>query len=229
MTPVLLIHIGAGVLGIVSGAVAIAARKGARLHRAAGTVFFGAMLITAALAIYLAGFVPPSAAGAAPPQASIAVGLLTAYLVVTAWMTARRRQARDAAFEKLAFPAALGIAATLLFFGLRAANAPPGSTLVAPYFVFAGFAAFLAALDLKVIVQGGISGKARIARHLWRMCFALFFATAFFFLGQQKVMPVGLRGSPVLLALGFAPLAFLVFWLIRVRFGKAFASAPQDS
>ncbi len=42
-------------------------------------------------------------------------------------------------------------------------------------------------------------------------------------------MPASLRGSPVLLALGFAPLAFLAFWLIRVRFGKAFASAPRES
>jgi hypothetical protein len=66
-------------------------------------------------------------------------------------------------------------------------------------------------------VQGGISGSQRIARHLWRMCFALFFATSFFFIGQQKVMPVWMRGAPLLFVLGFAPLALLIFWLLRVR------------
>jgi hypothetical protein len=54
------------------------------------------------------------------------------------------------------------------------------------------------------------------------MCLGLFIATGSFFLGQQKVMPVWMRGSPVLLALGFAPLVLLVFWLIKIRFTNAF-------
>ena len=48
--------------------------------------------------------------------------------------------------------------------------------------------------------------------------FALFFAAGSFFIGQQKVMPLWMQGSPVLYVLGLAPLAFLIFWLIRVRF-----------
>ncbi len=68
------------------------------------------------------------------------------------------------------------------------------------YYVFCALALFFAALDFKVILQGGISGAARIARHLWRMCFALFFAAGSFFLGQQKVMPVWMRGVFYVLA-----------------------------
>ena len=44
-----------------------------------------------------------------------------------------------------------------------------------------------------------------------------FFAAAFFFLGQQKVMPRSLHGSPLLTALATAPLAVMIFWLVRVR------------
>jgi hypothetical protein len=73
---------------------------------------------------------------------------------------------------------------------------------------------------VKVIMRGGGVGESRIARHLWRMCLALFFAAAFFFLGQQKVTPPFLRGSPVLVMLAVAPLALMVVWLVRVRLTK---------
>jgi hypothetical protein len=33
-------------------------------------------------------------------------------------------------------------------------------------------------------------------------------------------MPEAVRGSPILLVLGLAPLAFMLFWLVRVRLGK---------
>jgi len=56
-----------------------------------------------------------------------------------------------------------------------------------------------------VILQHGISGPARISRHLWRMCLALFFATAFFVLGRQKIMPSFMRGSPLLLLARLRP------------------------
>jgi uncharacterized membrane protein len=36
---ILFLHIAGGTVGIISGAVALLARKGGRLHRAVGTVF----------------------------------------------------------------------------------------------------------------------------------------------------------------------------------------------
>jgi hypothetical protein len=85
--------------------------------------------------------------------------------------------------------------------------------------VLGSLAAFAAALDFKVII-GRVSGVARITRHLWRMCFAFFFATGSFFLGQQKVMPAFMHGALALWVLGLAPLGFMLFWLIRVRFAS---------
>jgi uncharacterized membrane protein len=218
MTPVLILHIGAGATGIVSGYATLCVRKGERLHRVFGTVFFVSMLTVSALAVYLALFVPPTSRGGAPPNASVSVGLLTFYLVATAWVTVRRAAGQAGLIEKGLFALALGAGLALLIFGLRAASfaaARPGDYV--PYFVFASFAAVFAALDLKVILQGGISGAPRIARHLWRMCFALFFAASFFFLGQQASMPAYMRGSPLLFVPALAPLVLLVFWMIRVR------------
>jgi hypothetical protein len=80
-------------------------------------------------------------------------------------------------------------------------------------------------LDLRFIVRGTLSASQRIARHLWRMCFAFFIATGSFFLGQQDVLPQALRGSPILLVLAFAPFALMLFWLARVRFSRRISQA----
>jgi len=213
MPPLLLVHITAGALAILSGTAAASVRKGGRLHRAFGAVFCVCMLIMSALGAYLAVFGPQPSAGAAPPRASVAVGVLTFYLVATAWTTVRRKDKGVGLFEYGAFLVAFGAAAALLAFAVQVLKTPDAI----PYFAFAFFAAFAAALDFKVIMQGGVSGAQRIARHLWRMCFALFFAASFFFLGQQKVMPAILHGSPILFAPAFAPLALMIFWLLRVR------------
>jgi uncharacterized membrane protein len=230
VSPLLVVHVSAGCLGILSGAAALSVTKGGRLHRAFGTVFFLSMLTVSTLAVYLAIFVPPTAAGGAPPSASVSVGILTIYFVATAWMTVKRKEGSIGRFEKGALLVALSVTTAPVIFGLYAASIPrtrPGGYV--PYFVFASFAAFAAIGDLKMILRGGISGAQRIARHLWRMCFALFFAASFFFLGQQKIMPVYMRGSPLLLALGIAPLLVMIFWLIRVRFTNWFKHDADDA
>jgi hypothetical protein len=227
MSPLLIVHISAGCLGILSGFAAVSVRKGGRLHRVFGTVFFLSMLTVSTLAVYLALFVPPIHSGGAPPSASVSVGVLTFYLAATAWMTVKRKEGHIGLFEKGAFLAALSAAAALAIFGLLAARRH--EPLIAPYFVFASFAAFAAAMDLKVVRRGGISGAPRIARHLWRMCFALFFAAAFFFLGQQGIMPKFMRGSPILFVPALAPLVFMFFWLFRVRLTNWFTNKSVGS
>ncbi len=221
MTPALIVHIGAGSLGILSGFATVAVAKGERLHRAFGTVFFLSMLTMAALAAYLALFQPPTFLGAAPASATVPVAILTFYLVATGWMTVRRAERGVGPFDYGALFAVLGVAAAMLIFGLIAASSPVDRAHGFPvrYYAFATFAAIPALLDLKVILQGGISGAPRIARHLWRMCFALFFASSFFFLGQQRVAAF-FHKSPLLFVPALAPLAVMVFWLVRVRLTK---------
>ncbi len=76
-----------------------------------------------------------------------------------------------------------------------------------------------------MLVRDGIVGAPRVARHLWRMCFALFIAAGSLFLGQQKVFPASWRGSPILRAPPLLTLILMVFWIVRVSFTNAFKGA----
>jgi hypothetical protein len=71
--------------------------------------------------------------------------------------------------------------------------------------------------DVRMLVRGGVFGKQRIARHLWRMCYALFTAAGSLFLGQQQVFPAFLRHINVLFVPAILPLVLRIFWLFRVR------------
>jgi uncharacterized membrane protein len=223
----LIVHIGAGIVAILAGFAAMLVRKGSGLHHAAGNLFVAAMLIMAAMAVFLAFRIPQ--------RGNIGGGALAFYLVATAWMTVRRKEGTIGRFEIAAFLGALGIAAMMLVFGLQAAASATGRLdgyPPAPYLFIAALASLFAAFDLDMILRGGVSGTRRIARHLGRMGLALFVASGSFFIGQQKVMPAWMHGSPVLLALGAAPLALTIFWLIRIRLGlpgRETASAPQGA
>lgn len=214
----LYLHIGGASLGLVSGTAAVLARKGERLHRAAGTVFFVSMLTMSGIAAGVAPFLPDE------PWTNTTAGAFTFYLVATAWATVRRKEGEVGLFEVVAFLAAAGLAAMGAVLFWRYANTPEASGYATVY-VFAAVAALAAACDLRMIRRGGVSGPARIARHLWRMCAALFIASGSFFLGQQDVIPTALHG-PHLVVLALAPLAALAFWLVRVRFTTAFKPVP---
>ncbi len=213
----LVLHIGGGSVGILSGYAAVSVTKGERLHRLYGTVFVAVMLVMAAMGTALSFPIHQ--------RGNVAGGFMAFYLVATGWMSVRRKEGSTGWFEKAAFIVALSAAIMLLLWGRQASLSPKGEVDGYPamlYYVFGSFAAFAAALDLKVIRQGGVSGVQRISRHLWRMCFSLFFAAASFFLGQQKVMPAFLHGAAILYVPAFAPLVVMIFWLLRVRLGKWF-------
>jgi hypothetical protein len=217
----LALHIAAGSVAILAGYTAILARKGGLLHRRAGLAFIAAMVVMGAMGSVLASRIPD--------RANIAAGILAAYLVSTAWMTVRRRPLCTGRFERIAF---VGVAALALFYvvsGIQAQLAPshrldhypPG-----PFFAVGALAAFFAWGDWRMLRRGGVEGTGRLARHIGRMGFALFLAAASFFIGQQKVMPVFMHGWLILFALGFAPLALTLFWLVKIRLPKRRRLAP---
>jgi hypothetical protein len=219
---ILFAHIGGGAVGLVSGAVAILARKGERLHRVAGTVFFVAMLTMAGIGATVSPFLDTE------QWTNTTAGAFTFYLVATAWVTVRRAEGRVGRFEVGALLVAVGLAVNGL--ALAAATVQAGKPLsISVIYVFAIVAAIAAAGDLGMIRRGGIAGPPRIARHLWRMCLALFIASGSFFFGQSKFLPEVLRGSPVLFVPVLAPLVLMAFWMLRVHFTRAFRSAPAPA
>ncbi|HEY4940719.1 MAG TPA: DUF2306 domain-containing protein [Rhizomicrobium sp.] len=219
----LVLHIGGGTVGMLSGATALLARKGGRLHRVAGTAFFVSMLILTGIGACVSPFLPDGFLKETP---NVIAGIMTFYLVLTSWMTIRRKDGGIGRFEIGGFAVASAVTAAGMIFIVVAMNSPTGTIGTTPpqaFYVFTFVGAIAAASDLKVILRGGISGAARIARHLWRMCAALTIASGSFFLGQQKVMPAFMHGSPWLFVPVIAPLALMVFWLIRIRFAGWYA------
>src|SRR3954463_11579671 len=82
-SPMLIVHICVGTLSLLSGAAAMSFRKGSRWHRMAGNVFVFSMVIMGMAASYIAALKHDSG--------NVTAGLLTFYLMLTAWLTARRR------------------------------------------------------------------------------------------------------------------------------------------
>ncbi|MGK2927884.1 MAG: hypothetical protein ACSLE2_19890, partial [Lysobacterales bacterium] len=219
------IHIAGGLLALLSGVVAFAVRKGGGTHIAAGIGFCVAMLVLGVTASILAPF-------KSPPDSPLG-GIMVCYFVATAWMTARRRSGTPGRFEKVACAFVMVIAIAIIGSGFRLAftpTAPAGPPGPFALFALGGICLLAGLLDLRFIVRGKLSARQRIARHLWRMCFAFFIATGSFFLGQQDVLPQAVRGSPILFVLAFAPFALMLFWLARVRFSRRIiqAQTPTD-
>lgn len=219
------IHIAAGLAALVAGTVAAIVRKGRGLHASAGMVFCFAMFVLGATASVLSPF-------KSPPESPVG-GIMVCYFVATAWMAARRRSGVPGRFEKIACALVLTIAAAIIARGFEVALAPPGTvaTPPGPGALFGlGAVCLLAGLaDLRFVLRGRLAPAQRIARHVWRICFAFFIATGSFFLGQQDVLPQLLRGSPLLFALAFAPFAVMVFWLVRLRVSRKFVLTHSTS
>jgi hypothetical protein len=216
-SPLLFLHIIAGTLGMLSGFVAVFLRKGSRRHGIAGNVFVISMMILSASGVYLA-FMKHQ-------PGNILGGTLTFYLVTTAWLTARRGDGQPGVFDWGAFLVVLVLAAVEVTLGLEAAisstglkyDYPPG-----PYFFLGSIAVLATVGDVRMLIRGGVAGTQRIARHLWRMCFALFIAAGSIFLARQQIFPAIFRNTGVLWLLSFLPLLLMIFWLLRVRFAGAY-------
>ena len=216
-------HIAGGSAGMATGVVALASKKGGRFHRAAGTAFFVAMLFMAGVALVTAPFTRDGAVG--QWVNTIAAGL-TFYLVVSSWLTVRRRPGAVGWLEQamLAFP--LGVATVSL--GLIAANwGTREGALLAPIYPMAAVAVLALVCDLLMIRRGGVAGVDRLARHLWRMSLALAIALGSFFLGQQRFLPEVMQGSGWLGAPALATLGVMAFWLIRYQIQKLRRRRPR--
>jgi len=208
------IHIIAGALGLVSGYVALCAAKGATLHRKSGMLFVYSMLTMSVLGIEIA------AERGVAPAVNIPAGLLTSYLVITALTTVRPLAARARWLEVAAMLIALGVGVTMLTFGLEAiANGGKRNGMPAfPFFMFGVVGLLGTAGDIRVMRSGALKGASRLARHLWRMCFALFIAALSFSVQASKLIPKPIRIPGGLLALPvLAVLVTMLYWLWRVR------------
>lgn len=201
------LHIGGGSLAIVSGYGAMAARKGGRLHRLSGSVFFGSMLAMAGVAAIVAPMLPDE------QWVNTPAAIFTLYLTLTAWLTVRRGPGQTGRGEAALVVVPIGIAVVALYLAIGSG----GAGVYGPVYAFGVIGVLAALRDAAMLRRGGIVGVARTARHLWRMSAAFFIAAGSFFFGQADVLPDAVRQSAIPMVLGLGPLALMVFWLVRVR------------
>src|ERR1051325_523205 len=117
-------HIAGGSVGILSGAAALTARKGGRLHAWAGTAFFVSMMVMASIGAVVALFLVSRQGD--PKYFDSMAGAFTFYLVVSSWLTVKRRPGTTGGPEMAAFLFASSLAAAGVLLGLKASASAPG-------------------------------------------------------------------------------------------------------
>ena len=210
------VHIAAGGLAIVLGTVALSAKKGGTVHRRAGLLFVTAMLVMAGSAFIIAF-------RKSPTDGNVFASLMTFYFVGTALTTIRPPTPWTKRLD-IALLALVSILAVLDFIGgVSAFQSPRGAIDGVPYYMmfFLGTVKLLAAVgDVRTLRSGPLRGGPRLARHLWRMCFALFIAAGSFFSIRERVAIIlpeplttaPMRTLPIVLLFGA-----MFYWLWRVR------------
>lgn len=207
VSAILPVHILAGALALLFGYIALAATKGATLHTRSGLLFVGAMVVMS-----LTG---ASIAVLHAKAVSIIAGLLTFYFVSTALLTVRRRTPDVARIDRLAMIFALGLA--VLGYGTGLAMAGGGRPEAYAMFMFGTVGLVAARGDRRMLREGGVQGRRRLARHVWRMCFAMWVAAASFFWGPRGRVPEIINYPTLFPIAVLLPIAVMALWLWRLR------------
>jgi len=213
-------HIVAGVLALVFGYVALYATKGATLHRRSGMLFVYAMVTMSLSGAVMDAWKTRSI------TVNVVAGLMTFYFVATGLLTVRPRAQASLWIDRAAVAFALTVSVLAFVAGLDMVRR--GRPEAAPSFIF-GIVGLLAATgDIRVLRGRVMQGTRRIARHLWRLCFAMWVAAASFFWGPPRRVPEMIR-IPALQAVAvLLPIAVMVYWLWRVR-SKRPLRIPADN
>ncbi len=218
------IHIAAGGLAIVLGFTALFVKKGGTIHRRSGLWFVYAMVVMGITASILE-FVQGAAA------TNVVAALLAMYFVGTALTTVRPASRWTRVINVAALTVALGLAFVSIVGGVKNVNSPhlspggvPFRTIGVMSFILAAVLLLAAAGDVRIMRFGMPRGGPRLARHLWRMCFAMFIAAGSFFSIRERVAKIlpepfttgPMRALPIVLLFGA-----MFYWLWRVRRRRA--------
>ena len=224
MNAVLPVHIAAGGVAMILGAVALTAKKGGRIHRRSGLLFVYAMLVMGVTAAILG-----IRNGAA--NANMGAALMTAYFVGTALTTVRPQTRWTGRINAVALMLAILLALPMVIGAVDAINDPglspggvPRRTIGVVSLILSAVLLLAAVGDVRIMRSGQLRGGPRLARHLWRMCFALFIAAGSFFSIRERVATIlpepfttgPMRALPILLLFGA-----MFYWLWRVRGRRA--------
>lgn len=216
------VHVVSGCVSVPAGFLALTLPKGRAGHRRAGLAFVASMLPMAASGTALALI--------KPMPISMIAGLATLYFVASAWAAVRARQHRPWALALASGSGLLAACAAAL--GLQAPGEGPATAAAGPFYFFSAVLGLAAVLDLHLAWRPRLVGRHRQARHLWRMCFALFMATGSLFTGPgARMFPDDWRQSAWMSLPELLILAAMVGGLLRLGVGgwRTAPPSPQRS
>jgi hypothetical protein len=215
----ILVHVSAGLIGLVAGYLALGVAKGSALHKRSGLVFVYTMLVLSLTGAAMAAVGLTSPSPKPGLEATVLMGLMTAYLVVTALTTVRPPGVWSRRLDRMGVPLIASIGVAHLTLGTLAVTNPDNhqfAILTVVEFSFGAIALLAAWSDLRIIRTVPLTGGRRIARHLWRMTLALWIAALSFFPRLNRFFPKSMQplmSIPMLLVL-----LALIYWMWRVRY-----------
>jgi hypothetical protein len=152
--------------------------------------------------------------------------MLALYMVVTA-LTTVRPISRWVDVSTTILATALGTwSLTLGAIAIAAGKSTAGNLPVPMVVVVFGIIPLLAAFgDWRVMRAGGIHGRPRLVRHLWRMSLSLWIAAASFFTIRRRVamiLPEPFLSAPVRMIPFLLPLLAILYWVWRLKYRKTY-------
>jgi hypothetical protein len=212
-----LIHFAAGTIAVIAAIVAFTSRKGSRRHILAGRYFIASMLVML-VSGGVAGWLKPS-------LDDVLLATLVGYTALTAWLSVYRCAAirRPMEWLALAFILLLGLGITFApLVGLRVNNPSVISMDIA-------FCSLFAIGDSYYLMRKNLSYAYRLSRHVWRICFTLFWSTLALGDKINKMMHSTIDELPfVAFGPGLVIIGLLFNWLYQVhkRYRAGKTSAP---
>lgn len=214
MRALYLVHIVGASFALIFGYIALFSPKGGQLHRRLGRFF------VYAIGVMCLGGVMIAVIRNVAPEVNIPAATLTAYLAITALTTVRPMTRGIRRLELGALLLALGLGLTCVTLAIVAivGGASPMGLTTFPFLLFGSIGLLGATGDIRVLRSGRPHGPARLHRHLWRMCIALWIAATSFFFGGEERVPEFLRNNTPLRALPvLAVMLAMFYWMWRVR------------
>jgi uncharacterized membrane protein len=217
-TLIRVLHILFGLLAVLSGTLALFARKGSPVHARAGQTFVLCMVTSSMLG---------AVAGAVAYQTfyiTIHAGILAMTLILTSRQIVKTKgtgvSAKFGAMTVLSGLNTLG----LLCASTYALQLPDGILFgfhAADYAFLAAISGIALIGEIRILLQKIQSPKHRLAAHLWRMCFAFFIAAGSAFTGPgAKIFPDAIRNSGVLSLPEAMIFCAMLYWLFRAWSGR---------
>ena len=203
----ILLHILGGLVGLASGAVALSAPKGARLHRRSGTIFVYAMMVLSASGAVMAAL--------KPERVSVIAGLLTFYLVLTALLTVRHRGQAFHWMDIAAMSFGLTVGITGVIFGLSTGEIDGPPPVMA--FVFGAVALLAVFGDIRMLLARSLRGVSA-SRVTCGVCAWRCGSRRRPSFWGRRMFPESLQIMPLLCTPVLLVMLLMAYWLVRALF-----------